>query len=132
MLCGTISVTCRTVGLIRATGLKGFGTFTGLGVCSRFRWASVVGRALMRAMPVSGGRVAVRTPSRMATYSEKVRIGIPVSTATGFKKKKKQAVTISTGRADGTKFQRIFVSIDEFSTLQYDRGRSRGRYKARP
>jgi len=35
--CGTISVTCRTVGLIRVTGLKGLETFTGLGVCSRFR-----------------------------------------------------------------------------------------------
>jgi hypothetical protein len=41
--CGTISVTCRTVGLIRATGVKWLGTFIGFGVCSRFRWASVVG-----------------------------------------------------------------------------------------
>jgi hypothetical protein len=33
-LCGTISLTCRTVGLIRGTGLKGLGTFTGFGVCT--------------------------------------------------------------------------------------------------
>jgi hypothetical protein len=32
MLCGTISVTCRTVGFIRAAGLNGWGTFTGFGV----------------------------------------------------------------------------------------------------
>ena len=38
-LCGTISVTRRTVGLIRATGLKVLGTFTDFGVCRRFRWA---------------------------------------------------------------------------------------------
>jgi len=72
------------------------GTFTGFGVCSRFRWVSVVGRAFSRAMPCSGGRVAVSTPSRMATYSEKVGIDISVSTATEFKYKKKQVVTIST------------------------------------
>jgi hypothetical protein len=83
-------------------------------------------------MPVNGGRVAVNTPSRMATYSEKVGMVIPVSTATGFKNKKEQAVTISTGRGDGTGFQRIFVSIDEFSTLQHDWRRNRGRYKTRP
>ena len=59
MFCGTISVTCRTVGLIRATGLKGLGTFTGFGVCRRFRWASVVGSGFIRVMPLSSGRVAV-------------------------------------------------------------------------
>jgi hypothetical protein len=42
-LCGTISVTCRTVGLIRATGLEVLGAFTDFGLCRRFRWASVVG-----------------------------------------------------------------------------------------
>jgi hypothetical protein len=31
MFCGTISVTCLTV------GLKEFETFTGFGLCSRFR-----------------------------------------------------------------------------------------------
>src|SRR5215831_18151416 len=46
--CGTISLKCRTVGLIRATGLKALGTFTAFGLCSRFRWASVVGRAFSR------------------------------------------------------------------------------------
>ena len=42
-LCGTISVTCRIVGLIRATGLMGCGTFNGFGVCSHFRWAGPTG-----------------------------------------------------------------------------------------
>ena len=49
-------------GLIRATGLKGLGTFTGFGTCSRFRWASVVGRAFSRAMPASGGGLATTRP----------------------------------------------------------------------
>jgi len=78
--CGTISLKCRTVGLIRATGLKALGTFTAFGLCSRFRWASVVGRAFSRVMPASGGRVGDNTPSRMATYSEKVGMDIPVFT----------------------------------------------------
>src|SRR5262249_45352929 len=56
--CGTISVTWRTVGLIRVTGLKGLGTFTGFGVFRRFRWASVVGRAFSRVMPCDCERVA--------------------------------------------------------------------------
>ena len=34
---GTISMTCRIVGLIRAAGLKGMRTFTGFGVCRRFQ-----------------------------------------------------------------------------------------------
>src|SRR5262249_31153562 len=59
---------CGTVGLIRATGLKVLGTFTDFGVCRRFRWASVVGSGFSRVIPVSNGRVAVSTPSRMAKY----------------------------------------------------------------
>lgn len=43
--CGTISLTCRTV------GLSMFATFTALG-CSRFRGASVVGKALVRGIPL--------------------------------------------------------------------------------
>lgn len=73
MFCGTISVTCLTV------GLSMFTTFT-VFECSRFRWASVVGRALIRGIPLSGGRVGDSKPSRMATYSENVGIDIPVCT----------------------------------------------------
>ena len=67
VLCGTISVTCRIVGLIRATGLMGYGTFNGFGVCSRFRRAWVLGRAFSRVMPLSGGRVGDKTPSEVSS-----------------------------------------------------------------
>jgi hypothetical protein len=62
----------------------------------------------------------------MATYSEKVGSDIPVSTTTMFRNKKKQAVTISTGRGDGTKFQGFLVRVVEFPTLQHDLRRGRG------
>ena len=48
--CGTISATCLTV------GLSGFANFTGLW-CNRFRLASVVGRAMIRGIPLRGGRL---------------------------------------------------------------------------
>jgi len=88
--CGTISATARTV------GLNGFRAFTGFGY-SRFLSPLVIGRTLMRGIPLSGGWVADSTPSRMATYSLNVGIVMPVGTPINLKNNK-GGVTISTGR----------------------------------
>jgi len=62
-LFGTISLTLRTV------GANGFGFLAGL-TCNAFRWASVPGNALMRGIPLSGGRSGNISPSsRRASHS---------------------------------------------------------------
>ena len=49
---GTVSFTVWMVG---ANGLGGFTELT----CSRFRWPSVPGKALLRGIPLSGGRSGI-------------------------------------------------------------------------
>ena len=55
-LFGTISLTLRIV------GANGLGFLNGL-TCNAFRWASVPGNALMRGIPLSGGRSGNISPS---------------------------------------------------------------------
>jgi len=74
--CGTISATLRMV------GANGLGFLAGL-TCNAFRWASVPGNALMRGIPLSGGRSGNNSPSsRRESHSVKVGNSIMVCSRT--------------------------------------------------
>lgn len=79
-------------GTISATGLmvgaNGFGFFTGL-ACNRLLRALGTGRALMRDMPLSGGRSGNKNPSSCwASHSLNVVYFMPVSSGAAFNNKR--------------------------------------------